>query len=382
MSAVEDLGQRQVIPRLGLGAGPHRRAEAGRGGLEAVHRDDERVLPPRGVVGVGVCPAEEHLVLDGDPVEFAGAHADEGQGCTVRLVLLDDEAVVALCAPARAGCGRAAGTASRSAAPPRTRSAPRPRGARAGSGPPPGRPSSRSGDPRADSMSSYTMAPSRTVGPTVRNPCPASALRRSSRASGSITVDATSGRRVHSSALPRPRSVPYPGGVGESSRGVRWRREWLGVAVAADVWANVAGVSHRPNGIHSHGQLARLEVLMQARIYANRLVRRISTAPAPERPSRGYRDRSSRSICVSRGREFGSSSRYSTAKARPDNSSNRPNVGIGHSFRFHSVADSISGHFPSLRPRCPNLVTRTAAVEDSSVKSLVVGSALRLGPKK
>ena len=107
MPAVEDLGQREVVPGLGLRAGAHRDAEAGAGRLEAVHGDDERVLPPRGVVGVGVRPAEQHLVLDRDPVELAGAHADEGQRRTVGRVLLDDEAVVRAFAPARAGCGPA-----------------------------------------------------------------------------------------------------------------------------------------------------------------------------------------------------------------------------------------------------------------------------------
>ena len=106
MAAVQDLGQRQVVSRLGLRPRPHRRAEAGRGGLEAVHGDDERVLTARGVVGVGVRPAEEHLVLDRDPVQLARPHADERQRRAVRLVLLDDEAVVLLARPPEADAGR------------------------------------------------------------------------------------------------------------------------------------------------------------------------------------------------------------------------------------------------------------------------------------
>ena len=94
MLAVEDLGQREVVARVRLRPGAHRDAEAGAAGLEAVHGDDERVLAARRVVAVGVAAAEEHLVLDRDPVQLARAHADERERPVLERFLLDLEAVV------------------------------------------------------------------------------------------------------------------------------------------------------------------------------------------------------------------------------------------------------------------------------------------------
>ena len=65
-------------PASRLRAGVHRDAEAGAAGLAAVHRDDERALAPRLVVRIDVRALQEHAVLDGDGVQLAGAHAEEG----------------------------------------------------------------------------------------------------------------------------------------------------------------------------------------------------------------------------------------------------------------------------------------------------------------
>src|SRR6476646_6567811 len=61
------------------------------------------------------------------------------------------------------------------------------------------------------------MAPSRTGGPTVRDPCAPSARSRSSRASGSSTVHAPSGRRVQLLRPPPASAVPYTGHGWEST---------------------------------------------------------------------------------------------------------------------------------------------------------------------
>ena len=93
MLAVEDLGQRQVVAGLRLRPGSHRGAEARAGRLEAVHRDDERVLAPSRVVAVGKAAAEEHAVLNHDPLQLAGPNADQRKRRVLERLLLDLEAV-------------------------------------------------------------------------------------------------------------------------------------------------------------------------------------------------------------------------------------------------------------------------------------------------
>ena len=80
MAAVtHDLGQGEIETCLGFRPGLHRYAKARSARLAAIHGDDEGALAPRPVVRIDVGSAEEHPILDGDRVEFAGAHAEEGE---------------------------------------------------------------------------------------------------------------------------------------------------------------------------------------------------------------------------------------------------------------------------------------------------------------
>ena len=94
--AVDDLGQREVVPCLGLRPRPHRDAEARAARLEAVDGDDERALSSCGVVAVDDPPADEHPVLDLDRVELARAHADECEQCRLERLLVDLERAFAV----------------------------------------------------------------------------------------------------------------------------------------------------------------------------------------------------------------------------------------------------------------------------------------------
>ena len=96
MLTVEDLRERQVVVAFGLRACAHRDAEARGRGLEAVGGHDEGVLPAGGVVAIGVAAAEQHAVLDRDPVQLAGAHAEQRERRRVWRLLLHLEPAVSL----------------------------------------------------------------------------------------------------------------------------------------------------------------------------------------------------------------------------------------------------------------------------------------------
>ena len=94
MLAVEDLREREVVVLVGLRAGAHRDAEARGRGLEAVGGHDEGVLPACGVVAIGVAAAEQHAILDRDPVQLAGAHAEKRERRRIERLLLHLEPAV------------------------------------------------------------------------------------------------------------------------------------------------------------------------------------------------------------------------------------------------------------------------------------------------
>ena len=100
LTAVQELGQRQVVARSDGRSRAHGRAEAGAAGLAAVHRDDERPLPARCVVRVGEGASDQHPVLDRDGVKLAGPDAEEGQGRSLGCGLIG-EGEDALLVPAR-----------------------------------------------------------------------------------------------------------------------------------------------------------------------------------------------------------------------------------------------------------------------------------------
>jgi hypothetical protein len=75
---VHEFGHRQVEPRIGPRAAPHRRAEAGRARLRALYRDDERAIAPSTVDRIDVLPTGQHLVEDADRAHVARAHAEQG----------------------------------------------------------------------------------------------------------------------------------------------------------------------------------------------------------------------------------------------------------------------------------------------------------------
>ena len=143
MPLAEQFGQRKVEAGLGLRAGVHRRAEAGAARLAAVHRDDERALAPRLVVRIDIRPLQEHAVLDGDGVQFAGAHGEEGVALRRLRRCGDRHAVSAFARRATAAAAADAGSASRHAGRHRSRTAPRRRAGAGGSGRHPARRSSR-----------------------------------------------------------------------------------------------------------------------------------------------------------------------------------------------------------------------------------------------
>jgi hypothetical protein len=72
-----ELAQHDVVAAGHLRAGAHRGAEAGAPRACALHRDDEGRCAPDAVVLVGERPAGEHPVLDEEPRDLAGAHAQE-----------------------------------------------------------------------------------------------------------------------------------------------------------------------------------------------------------------------------------------------------------------------------------------------------------------
>ena len=78
MLAVQQLGQREVVARLGAGTGAHGDAEAGPARVGADDGDEEGVLAPGLVAHVRVGPVPQHPVVDGDGVQVAGADAEDG----------------------------------------------------------------------------------------------------------------------------------------------------------------------------------------------------------------------------------------------------------------------------------------------------------------
>ena len=126
--------------------------------------------------------------------------------------------------------------------------------------PPPGRRSSRSGArPRTRGRRRRSRRRARSG-----RRCEIRAPRAPSGDRPEPRARSRSMRRQAGASTPRPSPglgpYPIPAAWANPAAVCGGGVEWLGVAVAADVWANVAGVSHRPNGIHSHdGQLASLE---------------------------------------------------------------------------------------------------------------------------
>ena len=94
MLAVQQFGQRQVETGLRTRSGMHRDAETRAARLAAVHRDDERAVAPRLVVRIDMRTAEEHVVLDGDRMQFAGPHGEEGKALLRRRIDRDAHAAV------------------------------------------------------------------------------------------------------------------------------------------------------------------------------------------------------------------------------------------------------------------------------------------------
>src|SRR5271165_218940 len=77
-AVVDQFGQREVKARLRLGPRLHRDAEARAARLAAVDGDEEGVAATACVGFVVEWALAEHAVLDGDGIELAGAHAEEG----------------------------------------------------------------------------------------------------------------------------------------------------------------------------------------------------------------------------------------------------------------------------------------------------------------
>ena len=94
--AIVQLGQHQVMSLGHLGAGAHRRAEAGRSGAGALHGDHERGGSTGTVVVVDERPGGERAVLDQHGGDLAGAHPQEGESRRIGdRVLESDRAVLA-----------------------------------------------------------------------------------------------------------------------------------------------------------------------------------------------------------------------------------------------------------------------------------------------
>ena len=76
-AAVEQLGQREVVPGVRSRSGAHRHAEAGAARIGAGHRDDEGPGAACGVADVDVVPAEQDDVVDGQGVQVARPHPEQ-----------------------------------------------------------------------------------------------------------------------------------------------------------------------------------------------------------------------------------------------------------------------------------------------------------------
>ena len=115
----------------------------------AVHRDDERALAPRLVVRIDVRAMQEHPILNGDRVQLAGAHGEEGVALCAVPRSRSPSCRHSSAPPATAAATAGAGNASRHAGRHCSRTAQHPRAAAGGSGRPPARRSSRRADRRA-----------------------------------------------------------------------------------------------------------------------------------------------------------------------------------------------------------------------------------------
>ena len=82
-------------PACDLRARVHRHAETGAAGLAAVHRDDEIVTAALAIARVEIRTADKHPILDRDGMQFASAHAEEGE-FRRRFLVGDDGKTVAL----------------------------------------------------------------------------------------------------------------------------------------------------------------------------------------------------------------------------------------------------------------------------------------------
>ena len=94
MLAVEDLGEREVVARLGLRPGAHRGAEARAAGSKQLTATTKASSRRAGVVAVDVRAADEHAILDRDRVQLARAHADERDTAPLRRCLFDGDRAV------------------------------------------------------------------------------------------------------------------------------------------------------------------------------------------------------------------------------------------------------------------------------------------------
>jgi hypothetical protein len=74
-----ELGKREIVTAGRLWPGPHRRAETGAAGDGTVDRDDEDLFAPAPIVRIDPATSGQDAVLDGDGMEIARPHADEGE---------------------------------------------------------------------------------------------------------------------------------------------------------------------------------------------------------------------------------------------------------------------------------------------------------------
>ncbi len=77
--ALEDFRKREIEAASRFRPGLHRNTKTGAARLAAIDRDDENILPPRLIRRIDKLSAEENLVLNGNGVQFAGAHAKKSQ---------------------------------------------------------------------------------------------------------------------------------------------------------------------------------------------------------------------------------------------------------------------------------------------------------------
>ncbi len=111
-------------------------------------------------------------------------------------------------------------------------------------------------------------------------------------------------------------------------------------------------------------------------------VRRISTKPAPIRPSSGLQATNSSRTRSSPTKRAGSWSSYLVLKVAPVMGSRRANVGMAQRDLSQSGRVPRTGHLPSRSPRCPKRPMSAAPAGVSSPSESRGGVSLRRGPKK